>query len=257
MECLSEVVIVAAFGLVLGSFATALSYRSSLGISWVVKRSSCPVCGHVLGVVDLIPLFSWCFSKGSCRYCKSRISASYPLIELLSMILCLAVYSAYGFSVYGLFVMVAIPFLLALFVVDMKHMILPNQLVVVLLFVGFLRLVFFWYVNNFSLDSFVDILVYYVASALIFSFMLWSVGAIVGRILGKDSLGFGDVKFFGVAGLWLGLDLLPLFMIISGGVAIVLAVIWKYLKNSSVFPFGPALISALFILLFSQGVLLS
>ncbi len=257
MESVSEIIIIVSLGLILGSFTTALAYRVPLGISWGAKRSSCPSCGSVLNALDLIPLFSWCINRGACRHCKTRVSASYPLVELASLALCLTVYSVYGLSVLGLFVIFAVPFLLALFLIDIKHMILPNQLVAALFFIGVIRLFFFWGMSNFLYEAGLEILIHYVLAALIFAFISWGTGALMSKMLKKESLGFGDVKFFGVAGLWLGLEVLPLFMIISGGLAVVLALVWRYIKKSNVFPFGPALISALFILLFYQGILLS
>ncbi len=78
-----------------GSFASAVSYRVARGQSWILAdkkksrqksgaaRSACPVCGHQLAWFDLIPVVSWCASIGRCRYCRSPISARYPVIELI------------------------------------------------------------------------------------------------------------------------------------------------------------------------------
>jgi leader peptidase (prepilin peptidase)/N-methyltransferase len=69
-------------GLCLGSFTTALVYRLPRRLNWTTERSRCPACHHVLGPLDLVPLFSWLFLRGQCRYCRAPISARYPLIEL-------------------------------------------------------------------------------------------------------------------------------------------------------------------------------
>ncbi len=82
-----------------GSFASAVSYRVARGQSWIfadkkksghksrqksgAARSACPTCGHQLAWFDLIPIVSWCASIGRCRYCRSPISARYPVIELI------------------------------------------------------------------------------------------------------------------------------------------------------------------------------
>jgi prepilin signal peptidase PulO-like enzyme (type II secretory pathway) len=257
MELISEIIIIVCLGLILGSFATALAYRVPLGISWGAKRSSCTSCGTVLGAIDLIPVLSWCFNKGLCRHCKVLISVSYPLIEITCMAMCIAVYSVYGFGVLGILIISAVPFLLALLLIDIKYMILPNQLVAILFFIGVMRLLFFWSVDKFSYGAGIEILINYVLAALIFSLLLWGTGALMSKILKKESLGFGDVKFFGMAGLWFGLEALPLFMIISGGIAVVFALVWRQVKKSDVFPFGPALIFTFFILLLYKGILLT
>jgi prepilin signal peptidase PulO-like enzyme (type II secretory pathway) len=69
-------------GLIFGSFLTAVTYRVPRGLDWVSARSKCTACGHALGVLDLIPVFSWLFLRGKCRHCGVKISARYPLIEL-------------------------------------------------------------------------------------------------------------------------------------------------------------------------------
>ena len=68
-------------------------------------------------------------------------------------------------------------------------------------------------------------------------------------ILKRDSLGFGDVKFFIMAGLWLGLSYLPYFLMLSGVFGVLFGFAWQYIKKEKLFPFGPALIlSFVFIL---------
>lgn len=252
-----EVFFVAMLGLVLGSFSSALIYRVPRGISWGAKRSYCPSCNNVLEAKDLIPLFSWCLNKGKCRYCKTDISAFYPFVEILCAGLCLVGYSVYGLKVDGLCLYAALPFLLALFFIDIKHMILPNQLIFVLFVIGILRLIYFWSFDGFSVLAGGVIMLDYVLAAILFSLLSWGTGVIVGKILKKESLGFGDVKFFGLAGLWLGLEKLPFFMIFSGAVAIVFALFWRHIKKSEFFPFGPALILVFIIMLFYQGLVVT
>jgi leader peptidase (prepilin peptidase)/N-methyltransferase len=81
----------AMIGLCLGSFSSAIAYRIAHHKSWIVDknvtegaraaRSACPSCHHQLSVLDLVPVFSWVFLGGKCRYCETKISARYPLIE--------------------------------------------------------------------------------------------------------------------------------------------------------------------------------
>ena len=84
------------FGLVLGSFTTCYSYRMINNISiFKVKRSFCPKCKHELKWYDNIPLFSYVFLGGRCRYCHEKISICYPLIEFSMSILFLLIYFEY------------------------------------------------------------------------------------------------------------------------------------------------------------------
>lgn len=241
-------------GLLLGSFSTALSYRVPRKMSWGAVRSACPSCKTRLGVLQLIPVLSWAFSKGKCSFCKSPISAFYPLSEIVCGLLCLGVYFVYGLNIEGLIVIAAIPFLVSLFLIDIRHMILPNQLVFILLVIGIARLIYYSTQDVFG--GIEDMAIPYLLGAAVFSFVSWCIGFVMTRILKKDALGMGDVKFFMVSGIWLGLDALGLFMILSGGIGVAFSVVWRVVTGSQKFPFGPALILSFYILLLFQGSLL-
>lgn len=247
-----ELFFVFILGLALGSFSTALIYRIPRGISWVAdnkdkaSRSKCTQCGHVLGVWDLIPFFSWLFLKGRCRYCKHKFSALYPLTELLSAILCCIAFLSLGLELKTAFIIIAIPFLLALIIIDFEHYILPNQLNVILFVLGGLYL----FASYFSGDLSLDIIFYNnVLAAFLYGFTLWLLGWMTTKVLKKEALGFGDVKFFVVAGLWLGFQPWPYFLILSGVIGIAFSVFWRVYKKVEIFPFGPSLIASFFILL--------
>src|SRR3989442_8035091 len=72
----------ALLGAVMGSAVTAIAYRVPRGISWFSGRSACPSCHHPLGVLDLVPVFSYALSAGRCRHCGARIAWRYPATEL-------------------------------------------------------------------------------------------------------------------------------------------------------------------------------
>lgn len=77
-----------AFGLIFGSFLSMLTPRLHNGEKGIVKgRSHCVECKHILNACDLIPLLSYCFQRGRCRYCKKTISAWYPASELTVLVL--------------------------------------------------------------------------------------------------------------------------------------------------------------------------
>jgi hypothetical protein len=73
----------AGFGLIMGSALNCLALRLVSGQKWSGKeRSACPACGHVLSALDLVPLFSWLFLRGKCRYCKAPVSIRYFRIRI-------------------------------------------------------------------------------------------------------------------------------------------------------------------------------
>ena len=226
-------------GLVFGSFASAMTYRIPRGLSWVSGHSACPSCGHALSVPDLIPFFSWLFLRGRCRHCRAAIGWRYPAIELATLVLCLLVYGAYGFSWAALALMAAMPFLVALVAIDLEHMILPDQLNIIL---GVLGLVFAAVAAGAGgplRAAGVALL-----AGVFYAGLIFAVGWAMSKILRKDALGLGDVKFFEAAGIWLGVAFLPIFLILSGVFGVILGLAWKVFLHKDRFPFGPALIAS-------------
>src|SRR3989344_6482284 len=80
-----------ALGAILGSFINALVYRFNTGRG-MGGRSHCMHCGHTLSAVDLVPVFSFLFLRGRCRYCGVKLSLQYPLVEVAAAVLSPAVY---------------------------------------------------------------------------------------------------------------------------------------------------------------------
>lgn len=238
-------------GLVLGSFASAMSHRIPDGRSWVRARSACPQCGHVLGVGDLVPVFSWLFLRGRCRYCRAAIGVRYPLIELSSALLCLGIFLMHGWSVPAGLMMLAVPFLLAMLVIDLDHMILPDQLNLILAVLGV------GYILSSGTDQIGMVLAGGAAGAVLYAGLLYLAGVVVGKMRNRDAVGMGDVKFLAVAGLWLGVWALPFFLILSGVFGVAFGLVWRRIGKSTgqgeAFPFGPALIAAFFACLVLGG----
>ena len=249
-----ELSIVAVFGLVLGSFATAMTVRIPEGRSWIIERrgekrkpsrSACVNCKSSLRFYNLVPLFSWIVQRGKCAQCAHKISISYPLIELSTALICIAAYGVYGGELAALWICLAAPFLVSLFAIDLKHYILPNQLVGILAGIGVIR-VFVEFTRPEMLN--------YAIAAILYGGLLFIIGKVVTLVLKKDALGFGDVKLFAVCGLWLGVSSLTIFLILCGALGVVLGVLWQRLSGKKIFPFGPAIIASFLLLLLGQGL---
>ena len=111
-------------GMVLGSFLNALSFRFNTGRS-MGGRSHCMTCRHVLGPLDLVPVFSYLFLGGRCRYCRARMSAQYPIVESVAGGIGLALYLAHPMPLpffYWLCVWMTILFIV---IYDLRHTIIP------------------------------------------------------------------------------------------------------------------------------------
>jgi len=121
-------------GAVIGSFVTAMLFRMLNGESWIVNRgggaarSECPKCHHVLGIKDLVPVFSWILQRGRCRYCHEKIPIKYLLIEALFIFLACGVYSVFGFSILSFFLLAVFPFIFVQGVLLFRTNIISEQL---------------------------------------------------------------------------------------------------------------------------------
>ena len=125
-------------GIIVGSFLNVLVLRLNTGERIVNARSRCFSCGHTLHAGDLIPIISFLLQRGHCRYCKSKFSWQYPVVELLTGIVFLLIawkigieFANVSFSyllptIYYLFIF---SLLIALAVYDIRHKIIPNEFV--------------------------------------------------------------------------------------------------------------------------------
>ena len=258
---------VALFGLIAGSFSSALIYRVPRAVPWFilgcasrggeegthvdVKRSSCVQCGHKLAIRDLVPLFSFLLSKGRCRYCGSSISLMYLYVELACLALALAAYFSLGLT-FGFYVfMAAIPILTALLFIELEPKILPNSLVLIAAVLGVVFLIlkgFIPYDQGYS-----SWLLDHLAGFIVYPLLLLVTAIIMQKVMKKDVLGMGDIKFLAVAGLWLGLSMLPLYCLLTGLLGIGFGLFWKSIKGEALFPFGPALILTFIVLFLLQN----
>ncbi|OGC80689.1 hypothetical protein A2943_02230 [Candidatus Adlerbacteria bacterium RIFCSPLOWO2_01_FULL_51_16] len=114
----------ALFGAVIGSFLNALSFRFNTGRG-MGGRSHCMHCNHELGALDLVPVFSYVYLWGRCRYCDARISLQYPLVEVAAAALALLTYLAHPEPLNFALWLVVWMTLLFTVVYDLRHGIIP------------------------------------------------------------------------------------------------------------------------------------
>ena len=123
-----ELIAIFILGLLLGSFLNVVILRIPKDESVVFGASHCYSCNKALKPWHNIPLFSWLFLRGKCSYCKSSISAQYPIIELLSGLIFVAIANKYGVSLPVLFIGFSFLTLLALSMIDFKYKMVPDSL---------------------------------------------------------------------------------------------------------------------------------
>ncbi|MEZ5521263.1 MAG: A24 family peptidase [Dokdonella sp.] len=221
--------------------------RDLLGQEWVESEqappdlvfhgSHCVHCKHALSLQDNIPLLSFVFLRGRCRYCKVQLSWQYPLIELLSAIACAVVAFRFGFGWPMLAALVFTWILIAASGIDARTQLLPDQLTLALLWLGLLLSL-----GPIFVDAPTSIL-----GAVIGWSSLWSVFWLFKMATGKEGMGYGDFKLLGALGAWMGAgSLLPIILMSSLVGAVVggaiLAIRGKD-RNTQI-PFGPFIAGA-------------
>jgi len=116
-------------GIIFGSFIDCAVDRLEKKEDVIFQRSYCPKCHHPLAWFDLIPIISFVFLKGRCRYCHQRISWEYPLVELSTGLLFVLVFLFGGINILTVFLgLVSIPLLL-IFIFDWKNYLIPEKIV--------------------------------------------------------------------------------------------------------------------------------
>jgi len=233
-----ELLFVLATGLIFGSFITCASWRLPRGQDVVKKPSYCPSCNTKLGFRDLWPVLSWASAGGKCRHCKAPVHWRYPATELATAAMFFLLYDRFGITSQSIVLALLAVALLVMIVVDFEHYIIPDEIHYFLLPLG----VFYHWIMKTDMGD--------VAGGLL-------VGLIIGPGLHygyrwlrkKEGLGFGDVKFMVVAGLWLGLSAMPPFLFFAGALGVGLGLFWRAIGRGPRFPFGPALAAAMFLCL--------
>jgi leader peptidase (prepilin peptidase)/N-methyltransferase len=250
------IILAGVIGLCFGSFANVVIYRVPKKLSIVKPASACPSCGKTLGALDLIPVFSWLFLGRKCRNCKKKISARYPLVELLcgGLFAAMAVWSP-TLSVVPLAVFTFS--LLTIAFIDADTQEIPDGLVILGAVAGVA-----WVAGGHFFPDYLpysrawdNALLGVVAGGL----PLFVIDRITLLVLGKDGFGYGDVKLMAMVGLFLGWQLMLiafLFAFISGAIFAVYLIITGKAKRGTYMAFGPFLVIGNFAALwFGQGVL--
>lgn len=227
-------------GLCLGSFLTMAGYRLAQHSGSWLAPSRCPHCQQRLRIRSLIPVISWLWQRGRCLHCQAKIAIYYPVVELLTAGICVLNYYYFGFSGAGIMLQLISLQLLLLAIVDWYSYTFPDLLQLslwgcCLVLMGMVvgndwR---FWGMN--LLSGGVQI-----AVGILLRYGLM-------RLLKKDPLGFGDIKFFGIAGCVLGFTGIVEFYFLAGFFGVIFALGWQHYQHSSYFPFGPALVGAFYL----------
>ncbi|WP_100333345.1 prepilin peptidase [Bacillus alkalisoli] len=239
-----EVLILFMYALLLGSFYNVVGLRIPKGMSIVTPRSHCTSCKTTLTGIDLIPVLSYLFSKGKCRYCSTNVSPIYPFFELLTAILFVLAPIFMGWSYELIFVWTYLSMLIIITITDIHYMIIPNK---ILLFFFSLFVIQSLFLNILPLhEQLIGLAVGFLLPFLI-------------AVVSKGGMGGGDVKLLAVIGFVVGWQQLLLIFFLSSLIGTIIALIGMKLgkvQKGKPFPFGPFIaISAVITLFFGENLL--
>ena len=196
--------------------------------------SRCPKCQSAIKWHDNIPVLGWLMLGGKCRNCGVSISKRYPIIEALTAALAVVVAHHFGVSMLALWALLFTFVMVALTFIDIDKMLLPDQLVLPMIWAGLLINVG---------GGFTDL-----NSALlgaVFGYLsLWSVYWLFKLLTGKEGMGYGDFKLLAMIGAWLGWQQLPMTILLSSVVGAVIGISMMVVRGKDKnipIPFGPYL----------------
>lgn len=245
-------------GLLIGSFLNVVSYRlpRMLQINYanecrefleiapppstekkdpfnlMFPHSHCPHCKHRIAMHDNIPVFSYCWLRGRCRHCQHKIHWQYPTVELLCAALTFLVTWQFGWQLLTLWFLLLTWNLIALTLIDLEHLIIPDEMSLSFLWLGLL-------INlNHTLVPLQDA----VLGATLGYLSLWSIYWIFKLLTGKEGMGYGDFKLTAMLGAWFGWQQLPLIIFLSAFIGLFFGMYHIVIKKQSKdtpFAFGP------------------
>ena len=198
-------------GLAVGSFLNVVIYRLPREESVAWPASHCTTCNRPLSWYENIPVVSWAVLRGRCRTCRSRISIQYPIVELITGVLFGGAYFAFGLTP---LLPVRILFacaMVVLFAVDLEHQILPNEITLPGIAIGFLCALFLP-------PGWTSSLIGLLAGGL-FPFL---VAEAYLRIRKREGMGMGDFKMLAMVGAFLGWPLVWVTLILACVLGIVI-----------------------------------
>jgi leader peptidase (prepilin peptidase) / N-methyltransferase len=191
-------------GLIVGSFLNVCIYRLPRRESVNWPGSHCTSCNRSLSWYENIPLVSWMALGGRCRTCRTPISAAYPIVEAITGLVFLAAFLLYGLTPIFLVRVAFACAMIVLFVIDLRHRILPNVITVPGIVVGFAASL--WLPPGW-LSSLLGL--------VIGGGVLFLIGEIYYRTRGVEGMGMGDVKMLAMIGAFLGWPLMILTLILA------------------------------------------
>lgn len=262
------IAVVFAFGLLIGSFLNVIIFRLPIMMQreWraqaeeilrepagqlpegrfniIVPRSRCPACGAAISAWQNIPVLSYLLLGAQCANCRARIAVRYPLVEIAAAALAATVAWRFGAGWETLCAIGLTFALISISLIDYDHQLIPDSIVLPLLWVGLIMSLFH------PLEGATTLFISpreAIIGAIAGYLSLWSVYQLFKLITGKEGMGYGDFKLLAALGAWLGWQALPTIILMSAvvGAAVgVSLILFRGRDRQLPIPFGPYLAAA-------------
>jgi leader peptidase (prepilin peptidase)/N-methyltransferase len=236
-------------GLAVGSFLNVCIHRLPLKQSVVHPGSRCPSCGYELRWYDNLPVLSYAFLRGRCRSCGKGISLRYPLIEVITAVVFLAHWYAFGPTALLPVRLIFGCALIVLFMIDLEHQILPDAITLPGIVIGLALSVVLPPGPLMSL-----------LGVVFGGGLLWAIAELWFRLRKVEAMGFGDVKMLAMIGAWLGVKMALMTFVLSsmmGGLVGVILIASRRADMATRVPYGTMLAVAALIASLYGGPLLA
>ena len=247
-------------GASIGSFLNVVVYRLPAGLSLLHPPSRCPKCLHRLGKRENVPVLGWLLLKGRCRHCKNPISARYPVVEGVTGILFVMTFLAFGGSWQTAGYWAFLSWLLALSLIDLDTMTLPNPLTQSGLAIGLIFQTILGFLMSGTLAGALTQLMHGVLGAVVGLWLLDLIAIAGSMLLGEAAMGAGDAKLAAMMGAWLGWK----YLLLAGFLACAIgafvgggAIAAGWIDRRQAVPFGPFLAIGAAIVVFLGDAILT
>ena len=230
-------------GTILGSFYTVVGLRLPKKENFTTSHSRCDSCFHEIKFYEMIPLLSYIFQKGRCRYCHQKIDSMLPLMELFTGLLFAVSYYSFDFTYELLIALGIVSLLIIITVSDISYLIIPDE---VLIFFS----VYFIVIQYFNLGL-KGCMIKILTGIFLFSLM-YGIMLLGNKMFKKESLGGGDIKMMFLFGLVLDPLLGTLSIFFGSLIALPISFILLIKQKEKMIPFGPFLLVAFTFIYFTK-----
>lgn len=242
-----EVIIIAIFGLIVGSFLNVCIYRIPRQKNIVSPPSSCVSCGKLIKPYDNIPIISFFLIRGRCRYCGEKISWRYPFIESLNTVFYLLAYHKFGFGIELIPIFLLLSAMLVITFIDLDFQIIPDSITLPGILIGLASssLIFPDPFETYAITGFVNGFIGFIVGGGLF-FLI--------ALLSRGGMGGGDIKMMAMVGSflgWKGVLMTTLIASVTGSIIGLCLILFKGKNRKTAIPFGPFLALGCIVTLFS------